>query len=180
VNCQTCAKEKATLQYTEVVGTVKKVQWLCQRCAELRGLMAWQADAASAVEQDGTGPELVGPYAIEPTGTAVKVGHARRCEACGTSLVAIRRSGRVGCPQCYETFREHLEPLLRRVHGAVEHRGNAPVGRGDVVRQQVELSQLRRELQEAVRREDYERAARLRDEIHRREAETIGRGAQPA
>lgn len=180
MNCQACAKEKATLQYTEVVGAAKKVQWLCQRCAELRGLMAWQADAASAVEQESSAPGMGGPYAVEATGTAVKVGPVRRCEACGTSLVSIRRTGRVGCPQCYETFREHLEPLLRRVHGAVEHRGNAPSGRGEVLRLQVELAQLRRELQEAVRREDYERAARLRDEIHRRETETIGKGAQQA
>ncbi len=175
MSCDSCGGDNATLQYTEVMGASKKVQWFCQGCAEARGLLAWQAEAASAQEDAASG--VLGTIVVEQTST-IRLAPGRRCDACGMRLSDLRNTGRVGCPQCYETFREHLEPLLRRVHGATEHRGHGPGAAQDREHVQHELARLRRELLDAVRREDYEQAARVRDEIARRETELAQGGAK--
>jgi protein arginine kinase activator len=95
------------------------------------------------------------------------------CRECGLTLELFRESGRVGCSNCYEVFREVLDPLLRRVHHATEH--SPPKGGQDAEsRLRRVLATLRRELLEAVRREEFERAASLRDEIRRYEEESRG------
>jgi protein arginine kinase activator len=112
--CQACKLVDASVQFTEVVGEQKRSTWLCNDCAQTRGLFV----AISPAAAQANAPEAAG---------GVDAAHAvasRRC-ACGTSLVNIRRSGRVGCAECYETFADVLAPLLRRVHGRTEHGGGA-------------------------------------------------------
>ena len=91
---------------------------------------------------------------------------ALRCSNCGMSLADFRRLGKLGCSHCYAQFERELEPLLKRIHQSVEHAGKRPKdlpgGRRDVRR---ELERLRQQLQDAVSREAYEEAARLRDQI---------------
>jgi len=100
-----------------------------------------------------------------------------RCPACGATLQDFRESGRLGCPQCYSTFAAPLRTLLRRIHGASRHIGEpyAPpvTGAGDAVPDDLEslaaVRALREQLQRAVDAENFELAARLRDEIRERE-----------
>ncbi len=74
--------------------------------------------------------------------------------------------GQLGCPHDYEVFRSLLTPLIERTHeGATHHVGKVPTTADATVQKQTGLLKLRRELQEAVEQENYERAARLRDEI---------------
>ena len=87
------------------------------------------------------------------------------CPSCGLSLRGFRQAGKLGCPHCYETFAQQLEPLLLRMHNASRHTGRVP-GQSPAERQRIDLLRdLQRKLESAVREEDYEDAARLRDEI---------------
>lgn len=97
---------------------------------------------------------------------------AVHCESCGTTYDQFRKSGLLGCPQCYEAFERALGPLLERAHeGANRHLGKVPTHAGiDELRQQ-RLRQLRRELEEAVAAEQYERAAKLRDRVNEVESD---------
>ena len=106
--CQACNVVDASVQFTEVVGDQKRTHWLCNACAQTRGLFVAANPSGLAVPAGESG---------------VETSHAltnRRC-ACGTNLVSIRRSGRVGCADCYDTFADVLDPLLRRVHGRSDH-----------------------------------------------------------
>lgn len=107
--CQACNIVVASIQFTEVVGDQKRKSWLCPACAQTRGLFV-----AANLEIEFGNSDL---------DSSLAAGHgpaSRRC-VCGTGLVSIRRSGRVGCAECYDTFAELLAPLLRRVHGRTEH-----------------------------------------------------------
>lgn len=73
--------------------------------------------------------------------------------------------GRFGCPDCYDNFASRLEPLLRRIQTGNSHSGKVPTKSGEKIQQQRRLEALRRELQQAVAEENFERAAELRDEI---------------
>jgi protein arginine kinase activator len=77
----------------------------------------------------------------------------------------FRSSGRLGCPHDYEVFREELRPLLDNIHGSLRHVGKVPRRLPADTRRQTQLIQLRQELQQMIAIEDYERAARIRDQI---------------
>ncbi len=91
----------------------------------------------------------------------------KRCPDCGLRFMDFRIQGRLGCPNDYQTFRDGLLPLLRRTHGATRHVGKMPSRRQAVSPR----LHLRAELREAVAHEDYERAARLRDQLRQKDTD---------
>ena len=89
----------------------------------------------------------------------------KECPVCGISFYEFRNAGRLGCPYDYTHFQKDLEPLLTNIHDALEHRGKRPHRVPPSADRQAELIQMRREMEEAVEREDYERASEIRDSI---------------
>jgi protein arginine kinase activator len=87
------------------------------------------------------------------------------CPICQITFLEFRNSGRLGCPYDYEVFRDELMPLLENIHGETRHSGKVPRRAPRNTQQQTTLIQLRNELKRAVAAEDYESAARLRDQI---------------
>lgn len=161
MKCQSCQARAATVHYTEISDNKESREiHLCEECyakqkpgsTDLLGLVSG-ALAAPA------------PAAEEATGQA--------CAQCGLTYAAFRNRGRLGCPACYDAFRASLEGLLERIHGAVQHRGKSPFegAREDRSRER-QVVALRRRLQDAIREENFELAARLRDELRRAEAGT--------
>jgi len=89
----------------------------------------------------------------------------QECPRCGIKFVDFRNSHRLGCPQDYEVFRTELTPLLENIHGEPRHCGKTPRRYPQTKKAEAELVQLRSRLKRAVDREDYEEAAKLRDQI---------------
>jgi protein arginine kinase activator len=136
--------------------------------------------AASGAAKAGSSPAAASAARAQPT---PKVG--ARCAGCGTTYASFRESGLLGCPACYETFSERLGPLIERAHeGGCHHVGKFPrralrecrtLGDRDRVEvllggqreREERLESIRKALAKAVRDEDYERAAMLRDELNR-------------
>ena len=87
------------------------------------------------------------------------------CPNCGMSYADFQQTGKIGCSVCYGTFRRQLEPLLRRIHGTSTHSGKIPRRSGGTLELKQEIKRLRAELKEKVAQEEYEEAARLRDEV---------------
>ena len=88
---------------------------------------------------------------------------------CGITFYEFRHQGRLGCPHDYVFFEKELEPLLVNIHGDKKHVGKRPKTGQQNTDSQTELIKLKREMQEAADREDYELASRLRDEIRKSE-----------
>jgi len=89
----------------------------------------------------------------------------KTCPSCGITFAEFRQGGRLGCGYDYIHFQEDLEPLLINIHGAKEHTGKRPSHAGVGSNRQHEIIQLRKEMKNAIDREDYEKAGRLRDQI---------------
>ena len=98
----------------------------------------------------------------------------RACPVCGITFYEFRSQGRLGCPHDYEFFEKELVPLIVNIHGEMEHVGKRPQHSAEGSRRQTELIQLRREMKEAVGREDYELASQLRDKIRTLEKQSGG------
>ncbi|HLD30036.1 MAG TPA: UvrB/UvrC motif-containing protein, partial [bacterium] len=89
----------------------------------------------------------------------------KQCSSCGRSWKKFEESGKLGCAACYETFRKELKTLIRRLHGAAQHKGKEPVTSARELNGEGKMRKLEQELKEAVEKEQYERAAVIRDQI---------------
>jgi protein arginine kinase activator len=175
MRCDQCGQE-ATVHELRVVNGKKVERHLCETCARKQGI---------AVQPVLSVPELLEKYIQQAAGTG-KPAPAQRtnvCPSCGTTYMEFRQSGLLGCPDCYRAFEAQLGPLLERAHeGGAHHVGKVPrrmlagapkVAGGRRPPEQPnpglvranQLAALRKRLEEAVKAEQYEQAAKLRDEI---------------
>ena len=123
------------------------------------------------------GPELDPPPSVAGQIAAqLKVGQTseelsrldkQACPVCGITFYEFRSQGRLGCPHDYECFEAELEPLIVSIHGATEHTGKKPIRQLDLGVNPIDVIRMRREMQEAIEQENYEKASELRDEIRR-------------
>ena len=168
--CDICHKKAAVISYTEVRDGVSVVRWMCRGCAEIQGKAQDLNQALSSLSEALAGMirDIVAEQEAPPN-----------CPHCGTVLTDFKKLGRLGCPQCYQTFSANLNPLLRRIHGPNQHLGKRRVdGSPSAQTRPDQLRKLRIMLKEAVAREDYERAAVLRDEIRELEARSADEPAR--
>ena len=99
-----------------------------------------------------------------PIGYGQKTALEKRCTLCGSTFKELTRLGRVGCTKCYEVFARELSPTIERLHARAEHKGRTPASFENKSGED-ELSVLEGKLKEAIRSENYEEAAVLRDKI---------------
>jgi protein arginine kinase activator len=152
--CDICHEHPATVHYTEIVNNKLRKLNLCEHCAQDKGLGVTAHFSVAEILKGLT--EAPPAESAEPELT---------CDFCGLSFSRFKKVGRLGCPHCYETFREQLEPILSDVHKNTEHVGKSPSAGAMIDTTTKRLADLNRELKQAVEHEEYERAAALRDEI---------------
>lgn len=171
MQCQRCGERPAVIHLTTVVGNTHTEQHLCEACAAAQGI---QTEVGLDKFPVGS---LLATLGKGASGQLPAAAEGDRCPGCGATLQDFRDTGRLGCARCYEAFAASLRTLLRRVHGASRHIGEpyAPPAGADAPADTAgptsadELRALREQLQRAVGAENFELAARLRDEIRGRE-----------
>lgn len=195
MKCDSCEQE-ATVHEVVRRGGKTVERHLCEQCAKKHGIAVQHMPINELIQKYVLQQQQGGGAASPPPASA------KTCPTCALTYAEFRQSGLLGCPGCYATFSSALEPLLERAHeGGARHVGKVPKrlaqgapapGRRATQRAQSipgpadqteRLKVLARQLEEAVRAEQYERAAALRDEI-RRVAEPQGtspgaRGSAP-
>ena len=167
--CQHCEKKPATVHITRIINGEKTELALCKDCAR-EVQQEWGMGIQSPFSFDKFLANILSWDQV-PGWQERRAGQVA-CEQCGLTLDAFQQTGKFGCSACYEAFRPHIEPLLRRLHGNLIHQGKVPVRTGQGLRAKRELERLRRELQALVEAEEFEKAARVRDRI--RELERKG------
>ena len=98
-------------------------------------------------------------------------GNTQKCPVCGFGQSDFKKTGRLGCATCYQTFAEGLTPLLKGMHKGVAHVGKVPSRLAMTLERESRLKDLHRELRQAVTDENYESAAQIRDRIRDSEKE---------
>ena len=89
-----------------------------------------------------------------------------QCPNCGMTYEDFRKFGRLGCSECYNAFKEQLSVLLKKIHGSNQHLGKAPIKLPQPIKKKIDMLQdFKRQLQQAIEEEDFEKAAQLRDKI---------------
>jgi len=170
MQCELCKEHEATVHLTQVVGSeVKKVN-LCESCAAKSGL-----DIKGTISITDLLMGLSG--ATAPGGGKASRAAAeteRACPRCHMRRADFRKTGRLGCADCYETFAEELGPMLHNMHRAHQHTGKIPARESKRVQSTAEAAALQKSLEKAIAEENFEEAARLRDRL------AALRGKEPA
>ena len=161
--CDACKQQQATVHLTEIVNGQMTELHLCEACANQKGAQVEShfglADLLAGLADFGKVPDS------EPE-AAVKA-----CPSCGMTYEDFRKVGRLGCAECYGTFRRSLSNLLKRIHGSTHHLGKSPARLVKPPKAKLELAELKRRLERAIEMEEFEQAARLRDQVREMEKE---------
>lgn len=169
--CDICKQNPAKVHLTQIVdGKTKKID-LCEACSKAKGI------------DDPTGFSLadllMGLGAAQEMEQASVSAGGLKCTTCGFTQAEFKKTGRLGCPDCYRTFSDGLEGLLKSMHKGTRHTGKVPEALQASRNVEEQLQQLQKRLEKAIASEDFERAALLRDEIRNvRERQTASRPAQ--
>ena len=156
--CTICKEKPATVHLTQIVGDKMQKLDLCEDCAKTKGIndptsfgladldLVLGLGASQQLEQAAGGVEL-------------------KCPRCGFTQADFKKSGRLGCPECYVTFAEGLAGLLKTMHKGTRHTGKAPEALRATRENAGLLKTLQTKLAKAIKDENYEQAAQVRDEI---------------
>ena len=154
--CCVCKEKEAKVHLTQIVGDKMQKVDLCEGCAAQKGVN----DPAGFSLAD----LLLGLGASQEMEQAAGGGDLK-CPNCGFTQADFKKAGRLGCSECYVTFSEGLEGLLKTMHKGTKHSGKVPQAFQHSRELSDRLRSLQKKLDKAVAEEDFEQAAAMRDEI---------------
>lgn len=164
MRCDHCHEREAVVHLTQVADDQAVQVHLCEKCAAEKGI-----EPAAAPSKTPLGGFLA---QLSAQGLTAEGSEGLRCPRCGAGLADFRETGRLGCGECWEVFGAPLTDLVRRLHGATKHLGEAylPPSLDETTGRPAGPANegLREQLRDAVAAEDFERAARLRDQLKAR------------
>ena len=163
--CQNCKTKQANTHIRQVINGELTELDLCPECAAKLGY----ENAFSDFLDLGS---MMSGFLGMPTVSALA--REDKCPGCGATFSQITKSGKVGCAKCYDVFFERLLPTIKRIHGNTVHTGKrlrtARLQSGSTKEQhedsRTELETLSEKLQAAVKAQEFEQAAKLRDRIN--------------
>lgn len=160
--CPRCLKREASVHISRNINGKKEEFTVCDQCAKEMGFFG-NSDLLFNISDFMSGFMGKG---ISPALSDEKI-----CPSCGMSISELAKTSKLGCSKCYEFFDSYLEPVMKRIHGNTRHVGKLPENADETFKKERQLSSLKEELKAAVSREDYEKAAQLRDKIKEMEGE---------
>lgn len=167
--CDSCKDKEATVHITKVINGVKTEGHYCDECArqkqkDLNIVSPFSLGVPLSIQNILDGFFEVSNFAKESRKPPAE------CPVCRMKFDEFRSKGRLGCGNCYKEFNSEITPLIRRVHGNIQHVGKVPRRTGGILKIKRDILKLKDELRLAVQSEEYEKAAKLRDEIRELEA----------
>jgi protein arginine kinase activator len=169
MTCDICGKKKATVHLTEIVDEQLSEMHLCEECARQK---------STQMEQQFGLADLLAGLSDTSKPISAKEGEKSvlKCSRCDLPYEDFRKFGRLGCGECYTSFKEHLTGLLRKIHGSNKYLGKTPARyQGGPVAHETDeavallpsedLADLKHQLHSAIAAEDFEKAALIRDKI---------------
>lgn len=159
--CELCHSNHATIHITEIINSQKKELHLCDECARQKGVTH---------KIQLTLSDLMGGTAEPKATKQQREMQSLKCVNCGITFPELRTKVRLGCANDLEVFKDWLAPFIEKIHNSTQHVGKVPHNADVSQKRESELLKLKKDLDEAVRKEDFELAAKLRDKIRAHEA----------
>jgi protein arginine kinase activator len=161
MKCEICGARKAVIHIQQVIGKERVDLHMCEECALERGISGEGEHVELSISNMLNG--LLDVRNLKEKKDAV-------CPQCGSDWQSIRKREKLGCAECYATFSREIHFLLEKMGAQAVHRGKLPRALNTYKRYLVDVVKLKQGLKEAIKREDYEKAARIRDRIRELES----------
>jgi protein arginine kinase activator len=159
--CQSCNQREANVHITKIINGVKTEMHLCDECAKKQDV---NVGSAFNFSSPMSFQNILDGF-FEIMGGVPKQIESIECPVCHMTIDDFRKTGRLGCGNCYKTFEEDVNPLIRRIHGNIQHTGKVPSRTGGELKIKRDIDVLRDNLKTAINNEEYEKAADIRDMI---------------
>ena len=174
--CDNCGKREANIRYSENINGVKKELSLCEECSKKLGIsekMDFRIPSMDLSNFFGSFLEDFSTPDFMPLLSEVK---QLKCDSCGFTFNDIINTGRYGCPNCYETFEDRMDPILKKLQGDNRHKGRlGKISDNNIKfekdkkdeknKKENKVEKLEKDLKQAIKEERYEDAAKIRDEL---------------
>ena len=175
--CENCGKNEANVKYTENINGKVRELHLCEECSRKLGI--GQIDFNIPIDFSNFLSGFMEPEFMPMLNGINRI----NCKTCGTTFDDILNTGMFGCSDCFETFQDRIDPIIKKIQGSNRHVGrlakeidNKIGNEHKEVKKSEEnnvnenkLEKLQEELKEAIKEERYEDAANKRDEIKKLE-----------
>lgn len=155
--CDNCHNRVANVHLTQIINNEKVDIHLCENCARDNNYMNFSGICDISNFFNSILGFTEQPYMNTPK--------QETCKGCGMTFDDFKKTGKFGCADCYSTFSDKIEPIVRRIHGNVVHGGRTPKGTEVKVMQLSEADMLKKQLEDAIKVENFEEAAKIRDKI---------------
>lgn len=175
--CQNCGNHEGNVKYTQIINGVKKEMILCEECAKEMGID--DMDFNMPINFSSFLGDLLEEYNDSFLPSFIKQ-DTLKCNKCGLTYDEFVENGKFGCENCYETFNEKVNHLVKNLHGSMVHIGRKPkyieenkidVDSKKESKEESKIDKLNKDLKKAIKEERYEDAAKIRDEIKKLDKE---------
>ena len=163
--CERCGNHEASVHLTRIINGEKEEMHLCEECARKSSQMnsddnnlSFQSLLSGILNHDFSNDES-SDFKNNKSNKLI-------CPNCGMSYQEFTKKGVFGCEECYNVFEDKLDELFKRIHGNIRHKGKYPLSFKQKIKAKTEIADLKKEMQFAVEKEDFEKAAEIRDKIH--------------
>ena len=157
--CSECGKNEAKVHVTQIINGKKTESHLCEECAKKH-----QASFNSGFSMESLFSAMLNNAFSTSAYTPVK-----GCSKCGMTYDEFRSTGKFGCGECIDTFKERLMPVINSIQGYDSHTGKIPKRAGGSFKVKKDIEKLKFQLQQSIEKEEYEKAAKIRDKIREME-----------
>ncbi len=181
--CQNCGKREANIKYTQIINGVKREMSLCENCAKELGVEDIHFNMPISFSSFLS--DFLEPYDSQSNFmTNFLAPQTLLCENCQSTYEDFLKEGKFGCEECYEDFSSKIDPLLKNIHGVNRHVGRVSkwlnknteehvkeskekLKKTDkkVIEKEERMQTLKKKLEQEIKEERYEDAAKTRDEI---------------
>ena len=171
--CEKCKTKPANVHIEKSVNGKKTSVNLCQECSGSIGTVA----SLDALFGGQIAPKMSSFVSMTSSVSSANAGRQQTmqhgyepCTTCGMSYPVFKSTGRFGCENCYRAFNEEFQAIIKRVQANNKHEGKQPKKFAQDIMQTQDIQSLRKLMSEAIQEENFEEAARLRDEVRKLEA----------
>ena len=161
MQCQICSKNDATIHLTEISDGVRSEMHICEQCASDQGVAIKSQLPLNELLSNLLSSQPSDEQMMDPAEKKAS------CPKCGFTLDQFRKDAVLGCPCDYEIFEKSLLPLIAKAHNnKTTHCGKIPSKTPADTKKQIEMLNLQQQLDDAIGTENYELAAKLRDQLN--------------
>ena len=163
MKCEICGLKDAVIHIRQIQKDLMHELHICEDCAQEKGLIREEDSElpiANLLSGLLEGKDMTGAAEVKDA-----------CPRCGMKATEFRKQGKLGCPECFHAFEKDVRSIVSQMAARPRHTGKLPSTLEIERASTAESESMREELKEAIEREDYELAARLRDKLRESEAD---------